>query len=181
MSVCAVNGCEKLVKARGWCEMHYVRWRTHGDVLATSVNQHASLAERFERYVQRGPGCWIWTGAQDGHGYGSIYADPARGRIKAHRAAYELFVGSIPPGLTLDHLCRNRTCVNPAHLEPVTNRENILRGESPYAQKARQTHCKHGHEFTPANTRNRSDGTRGCRECDRQHARAQYQRKRAAV
>lgn len=179
---CSIEGCMKPLKAHGWCEMHYARWRTHGDVHATNRHQHGTLAERFERYVLRGPGCWLWTGALDGHGYGSIYVDRDRGRDKAHRVAYELFIGPIPNGLVIDHVrdrgCAHRNCVNPAHLEPVTNEENILRGDSPYAKKARQTHCKHGHEFTPENTRIRN-GTRGCRECDREHSRRQVAARQA--
>lgn len=87
--------------------------------------------------------CWMWTGATN-RGYGIYH--PHRGqRARAHRIAYELVVGSIPDGLTLDHLCRNRACVKPAHLEPVTSRENILRGEGISARNARKTECIHGH------------------------------------
>lgn len=104
--------------------------------------------------------CWEWRGARGAHGYGTM------GQSLAHRLSYEYSIGTIPAGLQLDHLCRNRGCVNPAHLEPVTQRENILRGESPSAQAARQTHCAHGHEYTPENTYVRVDGGgRQCRRC----------------
>src|SRR6266576_3456485 len=87
--------------------------------------------------------CWPWQ-ANRGRGYGNVWI---AGRMyRAHRVAYELLIGPIPEGLTLDHLCRNRGCVNPAHLEPVTSRENTLRGEGISANNARKTHCKHGHE-----------------------------------
>ena len=85
----------------------------------------------------------------------------------AHRFMYEQMVGPIPEGMTLDHLCRNRLCINPAHLDPVVMRTNILRGVGPTAVNAKRTHCKHGHEFTVANTYRTVDGHRVCRECAR--------------
>lgn len=115
-------------------------------------------------------GCWIWTGARnpEPRPYGQVGWE---GRVlKAHRVVYELLVGPIPEGLHLDHLCRRPPCVNPLHLEPVTNRENCLRGEGPFAQRARQTHCAHGHEFTPENTHVRVT-SRICRTCVRLRSR----------
>jgi len=103
--------------------------------------------------------CWIWTGRINVDGYGTL------GSRYAHRVVYEELVGEIPDGLHLDHLCRVRSCVRPLHLEPVTQRENTLRGQNFCAVKARQTHCIHGHEFTPANTYVRTNGTRQCRTC----------------
>ena len=85
----------------------------------------------------------------------------------AHRVAYELMRGPIPDGLTLDHLCRNVGCVNPDHLEPVTMKENILRGYSPAAQAARRDECAHGHAYTPENTYRYANGSRRCRICQR--------------
>lgn len=114
--------------------------------------------------VLRSPyGCWEWTGSLNPAGYASW-----KNRA-AHRTVYEMLVGPIPKGLVLDHLCRNTACVNPAHLEPVTNKTNILRGYSPYALNARKTHCPLGHAYEG---RNLYDGGgsvgRRCRECCRQ-------------
>jgi hypothetical protein len=104
--------------------------------------------------------CWLWLGKCDAGGYGR------QSSTGAHRAVYSLFVGPIPVGLTLDHLCGNRRCVNPSHLEPCSMRENTMRGNSAAAVYAARTHCKHGHEFTAENTRPRPPGGRSCRACD---------------
>jgi hypothetical protein len=131
--------------------------------------QGAPLKDRFWSRVNKTETCWLWTGATVAGGYGCLRAD---GRpLRAHRVAYELTVGPIPDGLVLDHLCRTPACVRPDHLEPVTQRENILRGTSPAAQFAAATHCKRGHEFTPENTMRRKGSTRECRTC-RKHRRA---------
>lgn len=89
----------------------------------------------------------------------------AAGKKMAHRVAYNLLFGPDPDGLEPDHLCRNPGCVNPSHLEWVDHKENVLRGESPFALRARQTHCVNGHEFTPENTFRQHHGTRGCLAC----------------
>lgn len=90
--------------------------------------------------------CWIWTKYINSSGYGKW------GALRAHRVIYEEVVGPIPTDLELDHLCRNRACCNPAHLEPVTRQENQRRGFGVSGINAKKSHCKRGHEFTPENT-----------------------------
>jgi len=129
-----------------------------------------SVRERIESKVSIVPitGCWLWMGALMRSGYGRVGGGPGRGTKFAHRVAYEEWRGPIPPGLTIDHLCRNTWCVNPAHLEPVTMRENTMRSSNFAAMHARQTHCKHGHAFDSANTyRALRTNERKCRECGR--------------
>ena len=96
-------------------------------------------------------GCWVWLGACTAGGYGTISIN--KKTFYAHRLFYEFYRAPIPFGLQIDHLCRVRCCVNPDHLEIVTNRENTLRGKAVSALHARKTHCKRGHPFTPENTR----------------------------
>lgn len=107
-------------------------------------------------------GCWLWTGLAKPEGYGR-FMTPARKLVSAHRHAYSMLMGDIPAGLTLDHLCRTRCCVNPAHLEPVTHEENMRRAG---ARLRGVTHCKWGHAFDEKNTHTRPNGTRMCRRCN---------------
>lgn len=117
--------------------------------------------------------CWISGRAENGKGYTKT---AYMGRIwYTHRLAYHLFVGSIPSGLTIDHLCRNRACCNPAHLEAVSMRINTLRGTAPAAVHAAKTHCDRGHQFTPENTylrRGRHGIQRSCKTCVNDRRRA---------
>lgn len=187
---CSVSECDHIADARGWCLAHYSRWRWHGDVLAhiplRKSGHGLSVEERFWVKVNKDGAlpfarpdlgrCWIWTGAlRKGHGE---FRRARRSLVAAHRFVYELEVGQIPPGLVIDHLCRVPRCVNPAHLEAVTNVENVLRGNSLPARNARKTHCLNGHEFSPENTRINNRGDRVCIACARAGLRRSYLKRR---
>lgn len=123
--------------------------------------------------------CWVWTGAKQSDGYGAFRL---RGRdCVAHRVSYEALVGQIQDGLQLDHLCRVRNCVRPDHLEPVTGRVNVLRGDGPTAVNAAKTHCPQGHPYDDENTHKRPCGRRMCRTCDRARKREWKRKQRAAA
>lgn len=141
-----------------------------------------TLDERFwEKVEHLTDGCYRWTGSKSGTGYGRFWNGEYLGGnhrrpilVSAHRWSYERFVGPIPTGLEIDHLCRNRDCVNPTHLETVTHRENMQRA------MALITHCPQGHPYDEANTLYRPKyGDRICRICARNHKRAYRLRKRA--
>ena len=87
-------------------------------------------------------------------------------RYNGHRESYKLFIGAIPEGLVIDHLCGNKACYRPSHLEAVTQKENVLRGNSFFATRSRMTHCFRGHEFDESNTLINKNGTRRCRKCN---------------
>ena len=175
-SGCAHDGCGKDHYAKGWCINHYMQWFRRGEVpYASPELQPQSPLDRFMSYVDRSPGtCWLWTGSINRGGYGRFKA-PAGRSVLAHRWAYERFIGPIPEGLELDHLCRVRHCVNPYHLEPVTTRENMMRGDTFQSANARKTHCPQGHEYTPENTMwiTNKPGYKGrrCRICNRERGR----------
>lgn len=141
------------------------------------VTRRRPVIERLMAKVEKHEsGCWLWTGARGPSGYGTIgtneYTDAGNPRpAYVHRVSYEHFVGRIPDGLEIDHLCRVRNCVNPEHLEAVTHRENQLRGLSPCGENARKPSCKNGHLFDAKNTRVAGD-KRYCRRCDADRAAA---------
>lgn len=180
---CSIEGCGGGGKIRrGWCSRHYEHWRTHGHPTVPhnrprkKPGRTRPLEDRFWEKVdvEHPLRCWNWTAASKPEGYGKFYVD---GHLKqAHRVAYELLMGSaIPDGFQLDHLCRNPRCVNPDHLEPVTQRENLLRGHVWLRDAARtRTTCPQGHPYD----RRDNAGSRICTRCQRANARARYLRKK---
>lgn len=134
------------------------------------------IADRFWPKVEKTDACWLWKGAKTPFGHGRFNVD--RRARPAHRVAYELVVGPIPAGLEIDHLCRTPSCVNPAHLEPVTSAENTRRGMNRSAVTKRTGVCQRGHVLFEVGVRVYRNGSRGCRECIRQGFRAWTKRKR---
>lgn len=145
---------------------------TWGEV---ALMMRAAYGDRLVSKIDASGDCWLWTAGKDRCGYGR-FGVKGRNRL-AHRVVYELAVGQIPQGLTLDHRCKTRHCVNPGHLDPISLRENILRGDGVGVVNAARTHCAHGHEFTPENTYV-ARGKRHCRECGRRTTAAWHAKKR---
>lgn len=134
--------------------------------------RHIPIEKRFLSFVKKTAQCWIWQGTRNRGGYGQFTIN--KKGIAAHRFAYTFYVGTIPEGLQLDHLCRNTSCVNPSHLEPVTQVENIRRSEGISVQLAKRTKCSKGHDFT-----GRHRGYRRCLVCHREAESAHYHRRTA--
>jgi hypothetical protein len=174
MKLCSIEGCEKPLLARGWCSAHWTRWQRYGDPSIVHSRGHKvqPLAPRFWSKVDKTGECWLWTASTSRLGYGMFSVGDRM--IGAHRIAYELIVGPIPEGLVIDHLCFTRNCVNPDHLEPVTQTENLRR------MGGRKTHCPHGHEYTVENSYINRDGTKACRTCHRESGRRRYAKRKLA-
>lgn len=134
--------------------------------------------KRFWAKVEKTPTCWLWLASRRRDGYGRFSLSKGR-PVLAHRVAWEMARGPIPKGLQIDHLCRVRHCVRPDHMEIVTARTNVLRGDGPAAKHARKTHCIHGHKFTPKNTYIWNGG-RFCRACNLRAVTAYKQRTKGA-
>jgi hypothetical protein len=168
--LCTIEGCEHKYHSRGWCNMHYRRWLKHGDPLQTltPTRVDGSADERFWAKVSTQGECWEWTAGKSVDGYGTFhYVDRDH---RAHRWAWEYMVGSITEGLELDHLCRNRACVRPEHLDPVPHVENMQRTPRP-------THCPQGHRYAGRNVVMENNARR-CRTCRNAQERQRYQRRK---
>jgi hypothetical protein len=178
------------VYSQSRCKRCYVAALKSGEIRRLGSSNARPVKERLLSKVRRDEsGCWVFEGYVNPGGYGAMLDGDGRTRT-AHRISYEVFVGPIPEGRQLDHLCHtldrhclggrscpHRRCVNPAHLEPVTQRENKLRGVSFSAVNAVKTHCAQGHEFTSENTYYRTPTNRQCRTCIRAWTAAYKKRK----
>jgi hypothetical protein len=154
-------------------------------------NHRAPATERFWKFVDKdgpvpegradlGP-CWLWTGHHSTRGYGYFWGNGKE--IIAARFAYESEYGKVPEGLELDHLCKTPPCIRPSHLEPVTHKVNVLRGEGVSAMFARRTHCARGHDLTIEGAfyyaRTKNGFSRRCKRCHMLHCKEQYQKRKA--
>ena len=164
--ICSVEGCHGKHQARSYCFKHWKKWRKYGDPLAGY--SPPTVGQYIEANTARVGGCLEWTGAFLSNGYGSV-GIRSFDQSLAHRLAYEEYVGPIPDGLQIDHLCRNRACVEPSHLEVVTQQENMRRGLQSRLINGMDDKCLYGHPYTPENTyRNPNRPShRSCRECSR--------------
>ncbi len=174
--LCTIDSCNRRHAARGMCKTHYARWLRHGDPYTILPRAQTLDQKLWAKVDRRGPDeCWPWLGKVTTHGYGKVFQD---GRLQSvHRLAYQELVGEIPDGLLIDHTCHkpeecaggtscpHRSCCNPAHMEPVTNHENIMRGNTPAARHAAKTHCPQGHPYDEVNTRIRVTRTGFARAC----------------
>lgn len=145
--------------------------------MTKEVRQLRQIVNFLQKLNFEGTGCITWKGSLNLYGYGQVAIDEKN--WKAHRFSYELFKGKIKEGLMLDHICRNRTCVNPEHLRQVTNKQNVLENsEAVTAKNAKKLECIRGHAFSGKNLRIDKKGYRVCKECFKMHRKKYRERHR---
>lgn len=189
MKMCAAPECAAKAISKGYCPKHYMRLKNRGTLDVTIRRDWSPLQRILQKTITLSNGCLEFIGARSG-GYGQISVGNRRMRA-VHLVVYEHFNGSTPKGMEIDHICRNRACCNPWHLEPVTHAENVRRGLSPLQASVRnadlnrergaaKTHCVRGHPYTEENT-GRHHGARYCRACSREKAREYRKTKRTTL
>lgn len=164
---CTHGGCDAKAVARGYCKRHWQYYKRKGLFEGVS-SPKTDYQSRFWTYVDKTETCWNWMGVTS-KGYG--YFMKKQRLVSAHRESYIMLVGNIEDNLTIDHLCRNKACVNPEHMELVSMKENILRSNNPAAINARKTHCIRGHELKGRHLYIDKGGGRNCRTCNNMHHR----------
>ena len=178
---CTIDKCGRDAHSNGICLMHWKRLQRNG---SPSLQPVRSVEKRFWEKVDKSGGedaCWPWQGVvHPTTGYGHFSVSHSH-LMPAHRMSYKLAIGEITHGMTIDHLCRIRRCVNPAHLEMVTHRVNLLRGETLAARNAAKTHCPQGHPYNDVNTYRMRNGGRGCRQCRAEADRKSREKRRLKV
>lgn len=160
-SSCPTEECNRTRQETPYCRRCMKRYKRHGDTNINLSPKDLPVGERFWGKVDATGVCWEWTGILE-QGYGNIAVNGSR--VKAHRWAWESLVSPIPEGMVLDHLCRNRSCVLPDHLEVVTPGENTRRGHRALSLR-NKTHCPKGHPYSGTNVAVNGNGSRYCRKC----------------
>jgi hypothetical protein len=178
--ICKVINCESNIKSKGYCTKHYLRWWRYGDTSYVK-NLKGKAIDRFYFMIDKTNTCWNWKGSLDKGGYGRI-ADDEGWNDMAHRWSYKNFVGDIPDGLVLDHICKNTKCVNPKHLRPVTHKQNIIDYGVSNASflNSQKTHCIHNHELSLDNIyiyKGKRGATRVCKICHSKRVKEYIKRK----
>lgn len=173
---CKVPGCTKEAGTRGLCTMHYSRNRR--EALGVARPERYQVVDPLAKILSNiDVGfCWEWNRKLNNRGYGVTNVNKKRWYV--HRLMWTLMVGPIPDGMEIDHMCRNRACCNPEHLDLVTGQVNTLRGVSPASSHAKRDECSYGHEYT-AETMHVVRGARRCRICERRRDKERYERKKA--